>query len=71
MQKETEDHANVWIERSLRLEIKKIAIEEEITMRQLVSDILRNWIAERKRRYRNDTPKPPDANPPKKRPDGE
>lgn len=65
MHKDMEDHANIWIERKLRLEIKKIAIEEEITMRQLVSDILRNWIAERKQRYRNDTAKPPGVNLPK------
>lgn len=71
MNKDTEDHANVWIERKLRSEIKKIAVEEEITMRQLVSDILRKWIEERKKRYRNETIKPLDANLPKTKPDEE
>jgi len=66
MDKDIEDHANIWIERKLRLEIKKIAVEEEITMRQLVSNILREWI---EKRYRNETVKPPGANLPRKKPD--
>ena len=69
MNKDMEDHANIWIERKLRLEIKKIAVEEETTMRQLVSNILREWIEERKKRYRNETVKPPGANLPRKKPD--
>lgn len=65
MKKEREPAANIWIKERLRAEIKKIAAEEEITMRQLVSEILEKWIEERKKKYRNTHPKPPAANLPK------
>ena len=69
MNKVREPAANIWIRENLRAEIKRIAADEEITMRQLVSDILENWIEERKKKNRNTPSKPPSANPPKRTPD--
>lgn len=61
----------IWVREETRKELKKIAANDEMSMRELASIIIDTWIAERKERYRNETIKPPGANLPKKKLDEE
>lgn len=64
-----ETYKNIWVTEKVRRELKKIAANDEISMRELASIILDQWIDERLARQRNDTIKQPDATLPKKKPD--
>ena len=64
-----EQYAVIWIKENTRKKLKKIAVDDEMSMRELASIIIDAWIDERQERYRNNTAMQPDAIPPKKKPD--
>lgn len=64
-----EQYAVIWVREDTRKELKKIAAQDEMSMRELGSIIIDAWIQERKQRSRNKTTMQPDEVPPKKKPD--
>ena len=64
-----EQYAVIWVKEDTRKELKKVAADDEMSMRELASIILDQWIRERKARYRNETAKPLGGVPPKTKPD--
>lgn len=64
-----EQYKNIWVRENVRRELKKIAANDEMSMRELASIILETWIEERATRYSNDTTKKHAEVLPKKKPD--
>lgn len=66
-----EQYAVIWIKENTRKRLKKVAVDDEMSMRELASIIIDAWIDERQERYRNNTPTQPAEVLPKKKPDVE
>lgn len=59
----------IWIEDETRRQLKKIAVEKEISMRELASTVINDWINSERKRIRNVTPTQPAEVQTKKTPD--
>jgi len=64
-----EQYAVIWVKEETRKELKKIAAQDEISMREIASIIIDAWIEERNQRSRNETVRRPAEVLPTKKPD--
>lgn len=52
-----EQYVVIWVKENTRRELKKIAAQDEMSMREIASIIIDAWIEERHQRSRNETVK--------------
>lgn len=62
-----EQYAVIWVKENTRKELKKVAAQDEMSMRELATIIIDTWIEEHQQRSRNETIKPLAVAPPKKK----
>ena len=66
------DYSVIWIREDVRKDLKRTALDKEMSMRELGSNIIEAWLREEKKKKeksRNETTKPLDEVRPKKKPD--
>lgn len=66
------NYSVIWIREEIRKDLKRTALDKEMSMRELGSNIIEAWLQEEKKkkeRSRNETIKPPGEVRPKKQQD--
>jgi hypothetical protein len=63
------EYTVIWVDIETRRKLKKVAVDSEISMRELATIIIEQWIKEKKEHEHNVITKPPDADQTRRKPD--